>query len=93
MCAQDIHHALIGFSAYPVLLQLEDVLERRHRNGTCLDRAIHCPIVRFQRDIAAGISRDIDFISLLQHIERRKLNTRFGPQSRDDEFLATLAGL
>src|SRR5260370_6195096 len=37
MRTQDLHHALIGFRSCPVLLQLEEGLEGRDRNGAGLD--------------------------------------------------------
>src|SRR5262245_22535465 len=56
----------VRLAACPIALELEDVLERRHRAGTSLDHPFHCTLMGFGRDVATGVRDHIDLESLIQ---------------------------
>ncbi|MNO03825.1 hypothetical protein D3C81_2246480 [compost metagenome] len=56
---------LVGFSTSPVTLQLQQVLQCRHRAGTDLDHALHGHFMGFDGDIAAGIGDEVDLKALV----------------------------
>ena len=42
----------------------------------------------FDREIAAGVSGNVNLVAFLQHVEGRKHHAGFRPQAGDDELLA-----
>src|SRR5208282_5437736 len=88
MRPQDLHHTFVSRSTCPILLQLEDILERRDRDRTRLNGSVHGAIVRLQRNVATGVGGDVDLETLFQEVERPKQHAGFRPQTRDDDLLA-----
>jgi hypothetical protein len=66
------HNAFVSLGARPILLQLENILQRRDGHSAGLDKPIHCTLMCFGRDVAAGICRDIDLEAFLQEFEPGK---------------------
>src|SRR4029077_17530201 len=92
MGTEDIYHAIVGLDARPVLLQFEDILAGCNGNGAGLDKAIHGAVVRFERKITTRVRRNVDFVSLLQHVEAWKHDASFRPETGDDELLLAGSG-
>src|SRR5690349_10597058 len=69
---QNVHDAVVGFSTAPVLLQLEQPLERGYRDRAGLHKALHCPFMGFHADVAAGIGRYVDLVTGLEEIQCRE---------------------
>src|SRR6266446_664213 len=86
---EDVHNAFVSLGARPILLQLEDILQRRDGHSAGLDKPIHCTLMCFGRDVSAGICRDIDLEAFLQEFEPDKHHAGLGPQAGDGDLLST----
>lgn len=89
MHLRDAGGSVIGLSAGPVALQLEQILQGRHRTGTGLDRALHRAVMRLFRDIAAHVGDHIDLAPLIARGERRADDADAGQQAAEDDAADT----
>jgi len=59
------------------------------RSCAGLDHALHGIVVRELAHVAAAVLDDVDFIAVVQRLDGRKGDARFGPEPRQDDLFPT----
>ena len=91
MRLHDVHHRIICIFRRPIALPLQHHHDRRDGLGAGLNHPLHRVVVRELGQVAAAVFDDIDFITVVNRLNRRERYAGLGPQSgQDDFFLAAL---
>src|SRR6185369_17416083 len=85
---QDLHAPLVGFTASPILLQFEQVLQGGDRDRSGLDEPLHRAFMGLFADVAAGVGGDVDLITGTKQVECREQHTGFRPEPGQYDLVA-----
>ena len=76
-----------SYVSRPIALPFEHHGERGDRLGARLDHALHRVVVRELADVAAAVFDDIDFVAVVNGLNRRQRDAGFRPQSGQHDLL------
>src|SRR6266436_4838871 len=85
----DVHHCIVGSAMGPVALPFEHAGQRRDWLRAGLNDALHCIVVSKLAHIAAAIFHDVDFVTVMNCLNRRKRNTGLRPKAGNENLLAS----
>ncbi len=89
MMLDDIHDGVVGCAQSPVTLPFEHHLNPGHRLGSGLLHAAHRRLMRLFVQIAAEILDDVDFIAVVNRLNRGECDANFSPKTGEDNLLAS----
>src|SRR6266850_210613 len=85
----DVHHGIVGSPMGPIALPFQHDRQRRDRLRAGLNDALHCVAVSKLAHVAAAIFHDVDFVTVMNCLNRRKRNTGFRPKAGNENLLAS----
>src|SRR5256885_2165413 len=92
MLLYDSCHRLIGILFCPIALPLEHDLLPGDGHCSSLDHTLDGKIMCLFRCAAARIRDNVDLVSFFQRLKSWHYDTYFGPETRNQKFLAPTAG-
>src|SRR5579862_479649 len=84
-CPRHTGRCLISLGARPIALQLEQVLQRGHRSGSCLHHPLDRTLVRLLGHIAASVGNDINLKALVDGRQRWPDDAYGGPKACESD--------
>ena len=86
----DVHHRIVCIFLRPIALPFEHHHERRDGLGAGLNHALHRVIVRELAHVAAAVFDDIDFVAVVNRLNRRQRDAGLRPSPARTIFFLPL---
>src|SRR6266403_1671686 len=85
----DVHHCIVGSAMGPIALPFQHRGKGGDRLCAGLNDALHRVVVSKLANVAAAIFHDVDFVTVMNCLNRRKRNTGFRPKAGNENLLAS----